>query len=133
MPAILTSIIIGAISAALFTTVVNNAESVKDVMYSNNDLTPVNRSVLQNYTTVYTNRVTEKYIRQTVNVIYKATLHEAALRKSGYKHPFSPLLPIHVYPSSTYVPKIIAKLEKLFPDCQVEMNDNLGMYIIQWR
>lgn len=128
----LTAMLIGALSSLIITKFVDNMSEVGDLLKGQPILKPMNRSVLQNYTTVYTNAVTEKFIKKTVEEIYTAALKEASLRKEGYQHPFAPLLPIHVYPESTYLPNIITKLEKLFPECTVEMNQRLGMYEIKW-
>ena len=120
-----------AFGGIMFSKILDRVDHVIDIIRSP-VLKPVNRTVLQNYTTSYTNSVTDKYIRKTVGEIYERALESAALRKEGYQHPFSPLLPIHVYPLHTYVPKIVKRLEKLFPECSVTMDDRLGMYVIQW-
>jgi len=130
MPAI-TTMILAAIGGVMFSKMMDRFDHVIDIIRSP-VLKPVNRTVLQNYTTSYTNSVTEKYIKKTVSDIYENALTSAALRREGYQHPFSPLLPIHVYPQHTYVPKIVKRLEKLFPECSVTMDDRLGMYVIQW-
>lgn len=128
----LTAMFIGALTSLIATKFVDNMSAIGEYLKGQPNLKPMNRTVLQNYTTTYTNAVTEKFIKKTVEEIYTAALKEASLRKEGYQHPFAPLLPIHVYPETTYLPTIIEKLEKLFPECTVEMNDRLGMYEIKW-
>jgi len=128
----LTAMCIGALSSLIVTKVLDNFGEIGEFLKGQPVLTPINRTVLQNYTTAYTNAVTEKFIKKTVEEIYSSALKEASLRKEGYQHPFAPLLPIHVYPESSYLPAIIMKLEKLFPGCTVEMNERLGMYEIKW-
>jgi hypothetical protein len=128
----LTAMFIGALTSLIATKFVDNMSTIGEFLKGQPVLTPINRTVLQNYTTAYTNAVTEKFIKKTVEEIYSSALKEASLRKEGYQHPFAPLLPIHVYPESSYLPTIIMKLEKLFPGCTVEMNERLGMYEIKW-
>ena len=128
----LTAMLIGALTSLIATKFVDNMGEIGDFLKGEPILKPMNRTVLQNYTTTYTNAVTEKFIKKTVEEIYTSALKEASLRKMGYQHPFAPLLPIHVYPESSYLPNIIEKLEMLFPGCTVEMNERLGMYEIKW-
>lgn len=128
----LTAMFIGALTSLIATKFLDNMGEIGELFKGQPILKPMNRTVLQNYTTTYTNAVTEKFIKKTVEEIYGAALKEASLRKEGYQHPFAPLLPIHVYPESSYLPSIIEKLEKLFPECTVELNTRLGMYEIKW-
>jgi hypothetical protein len=132
MPLISSALFLAFLSGVFVTNVINYGPTIVDVMYNHIDLKPVNRTVLQHYTTAHTNTITEKYIAQTVKDIYTAALRDAALRKDAYEHPFMPLLPIHVYPSTTYLPVILEKLESLFPDCTVSMNDRVGKFVITW-
>uniref|UniRef100_A0A6C0DSB1 Uncharacterized protein n=1 Tax=viral metagenome TaxID=1070528 RepID=A0A6C0DSB1_9ZZZZ len=129
--AILTTVALWFASAAMFTTVVNELRHAGDLI-GWREMKPVNRTVMQTYTTDYTQAETDRYITQTVREIYGGALAAAALRKEGYSHAFKPLLPIHVYPLATYVPKILEQLRGLFPECDIEMNRKLGVYVIKW-
>ena len=129
--AILTTVALWLASVAMFSTVMNEVKHVGDFM-TWREMKPVNRTIMQTYTTDYTQAETDRYITQTVREIYGAALAAAALRKAGYSHPFNPLLPIHVYPPSTYVPKILEQVRLLFPECDIEMNQKLGIYVIKW-
>jgi hypothetical protein len=132
MPLISSALALAFLGGVFVSNIINYGPTIVDVMYNHVDLKPVNRTVLQHYTTEHTNTITEKYIAQTVKAIYTAALRDAALRKDAYEHPFVPLLPIHVYPSTTYLPAILQKLESLFPDCTVTMNDRIGKFVITW-
>jgi len=129
--AILTTTILWLASVAVFSGVVNELKLAGDLI-GWREMKPVNRTILQTYTTDHTQAETDRYITQTVREIYGAALAAAALRKEGYSHPFNPLLPIHVYPPTTYVPKILERLRILFPECDIEMNQKLGIYVIKW-
>ena len=128
--AILTTLIMAAASAGVIYTAVNNFAG--DIIQSYSPLKPINRTILQSYTTDHTQAETKRYIATTVKTIYKGALEAAALRKEGYRYPFNPLLPIHTYPPSTYVPVIVERLKELFPECDIEINQRLGFYNIAW-
>jgi len=131
--AILTNLIVGAISVIWFTTVLEYNRVRSDAVYQHVDLVPLSRSTLQNFADLQHSAVVESYILKTVEDIYHAVKIEAALKKPGYHHPFNPLLPNHTYLPYLYVNEIIRRLSFLFPDCDVEINYRLGVFGIYWH
>jgi len=129
---IISSIIIGAISAIGFNFALDYQKKYNDAIYRHVDLTPLNRATLQNFTDLHRNSLVEAHIVKTVEDIYVAVKREASIQKHGYHHNFVPLLPVDSFPPYIYVSEVLKRLKDLFPGCDVEMNHRLGVYGVYW-